>query len=708
MYSPNPTSRWLYGCMLFCLITWSGLAYATNARPGIGIEHIDNRTLEEYGDSTIYTHRLEFMADQTIISLSGGISGVFLCEYDRRIPPTFSLSEVIDSVVIDGSVVFPVTQAILDNIYIDPDLLTILVSNDALSLGRVMPGSEPGKTYEAVNMNGELYECDLSVFQEIKLRDPERLDSIKVLLENLLFPENVYYSPRVIDFGSGDSYPHFPYRDELTDLQYYLKPDSGINAFGAWNYAYPHFIYDAPVIAIIDGGFGWNSNLHPDVLRNIHPASKVGSFDQSNGWHGLYVTGVTAAAIKKSFRQGRSAKTLAPSDGGNPEWGPIEGDGISGVSPYSQYVLLNRKDETGYLEDYRYIIDSCAFVRILSISWAIFKDSYPPLEALIDILHHRRVLMFAGAGNQTLFHCTPFDALPGCDPRVSAVGSCQKRDSVVLSQSSNYGYNDFVAPGEFILTTGFSAKFPSEYDPDSIYYCYEKGTSLSSPIAAGVAALAMSENPSLDPATIRDIMAATCKKTDDWRVGAGRLDAGAAVFLAARSGNCDDVDGDANGDCFVNYGDVRFLIDFIFKGGPPPPVMNNADANGDCIVNIGDANYIFAYVYQDGPAPLPGCVGKGGSDGWNVISIQQNYPNPFNPTTKIEFSLPQPSEVGLEIFNITGQKVTTLINGPYGAGTHSITWDGRDSHGQNVASGIYFYHLQAEQFSATRKMVMLK
>jgi len=83
--------------------------------------------------------------------------------------------------------------------------------------------------------------------------------------------------------------------------------------------------------------------------------------------------------------------------------------------------------------------------------------------------------------------------------------------------------------------------------------------------------------------------------------------------------------------------------------------------------------------------------------------LSQNYPNPFNPVTEISFNLPEVVDVKLEIYNVLGQRVTTLVNGLTEAGIHSVTWDGSD-----VASGIYLYHLQAGNFVETKKMVLLK
>ena len=85
------------------------------------------------------------------------------------------------------------------------------------------------------------------------------------------------------------------------------------------------------------------------------------------------------------------------------------------------------------------------------------------------------------------------------------------------------------------------------------------------------------------------------------------------------------------------------------------------------------------------------------------FELSQNYPNPFNPSTKISFSIPQNSEVTLTIFNVLGQEVTKLVNGFMEAGNHTI-----DFNAAGFNSGIYFYKLEAGNFSEVRKMTLLK
>jgi hypothetical protein len=92
----------------------------------------------------------------------------------------------------------------------------------------------------------------------------------------------------------------------------------------------------------------------------------------------------------------------------------------------------------------------------------------------------------------------------------------------------------------------------------------------------------------------------------------------------------------------------------------------------------------------------------------NVVSMKQNYPNPFNPSTTIEFGIPKATKVSLRIYNIRGQLVKELINQRYEPGKYKTVWEGKNQLGKHVASGVYFYRLEAAGKCITHKMLMLK
>ena len=92
----------------------------------------------------------------------------------------------------------------------------------------------------------------------------------------------------------------------------------------------------------------------------------------------------------------------------------------------------------------------------------------------------------------------------------------------------------------------------------------------------------------------------------------------------------------------------------------------------------------------------------------NNVSLSNAYPNPFNPRTKIEYTLTNSEYVSLNIYDLKGSKVKSLINKYQTPGTMSITWDGSNDNGQLVAAGMYIYMIKTEEVSISKKMVLLK
>ena len=97
-----------------------------------------------------------------------------------------------------------------------------------------------------------------------------------------------------------------------------------------------------------------------------------------------------------------------------------------------------------------------------------------------------------------------------------------------------------------------------------------------------------------------------------------------------------------------------------------------------------------------GPSALP-----------DQFSLGQNYPNPFNPSTIIPYQLPVSTHVRLEVFNLLGQRIATLVDREQPAGFHSARWDGTDAAGRAVGAGVYLYRLVSGQTVATERMVLI-
>ena len=117
--------------------------------------------------------------------------------------------------------------------------------------------------------------------------------------------------------------------------------------------------------------------------------------------------------------------------------------------------------------------------------------------------------------------------------------------------------------------------------------------------------------------------------------------------------------------------------------------------------------------YPDADNPVAVSTSAMGIDGNETIpdefALNQNYPNPFNPSTQISFDVPQGGEhIMLNIYNILGQNVSTLVTGIMNPGTYTMEWNATDEAGNPVASGIYFYELRSSSFIARKKMLLIR
>ena len=170
-----------------------------------------------------------------------------------------------------------------------------------------------------------------------------------------------------------------------------------------------------------------------------------------------------------------------------------------------------------------------------------------------------------------------------------------------------------------------------------------------------------------------------------------------------------DVDGNGK----VDTHDVDIIKDILdgkepFKVG----VINaEADLNGDDEVTVEDKLIVEEAIRHLGAAPAPASI--------QVSLLRQetallaNYPNPFNPETWIPYQLAKPADVNISIYGVDGTLVRKLDLGHQSVGMYqhrnrAAHWDGRNAQGEPVASGVYFYSLTAGDFSATRKMLILK
>jgi hypothetical protein len=144
------------------------------------------------------------------------------------------------------------------------------------------------------------------------------------------------------------------------------------------------------------------------------------------------------------------------------------------------------------------------------------------------------------------------------------------------------------------------------------------------------------------------------------------------------------------------HGKVHLM--FLDDNSYGSSIQGAGDSNGGTMCYTAlDVDYNYYSVSADDIVPVvPSDLG-------------QNYPNPFNPDTSIDFKVNEATNISIEIFNIRGQKVTTLIDEDYTPGDYSVNWNGTDDRGQNVTSGVYLYKMKAGgRYTSTKKMILLK
>ncbi len=116
----------------------------------------------------------------------------------------------------------------------------------------------------------------------------------------------------------------------------------------------------------------------------------------------------------------------------------------------------------------------------------------------------------------------------------------------------------------------------------------------------------------------------------------------------------------------------------------------------------------FIFMVDDVEIDAPGGTPNQPEIAPAVSQLIGNYPNPFNPETRITFSTKDNGPVSIDIYNVKGQKVRSLLNENREAGNHSVVWNGKDDNGKNVASGVFFYRMKSGKYSSTKKMILMK
>ena len=155
---------------------------------------------------------------------------------------------------------------------------------------------------------------------------------------------------------------------------------------------------------------------------------------------------------------------------------------------------------------------------------------------------------------------------------------------------------------------------------------------------------------------------------------------------------------------FVPFADLAYYIDSLYQAG------------GNVVLDVNWT--VYANDGMDETEATNGPRSITFDAGWalgidddllpEVFALHQNFPNPFNPVTTIRFDVPEESHIRLDVYNILGQRVQTLVNGNMQPGFHVIRWNGTNDTGTPLASGMYIYRIHSSKFTAVKKLVLMK
>jgi hypothetical protein len=155
----------------------------------------------------------------------------------------------------------------------------------------------------------------------------------------------------------------------------------------------------------------------------------------------------------------------------------------------------------------------------------------------------------------------------------------------------------------------------------------------------------------------------------------------------------------------VGFADTTYYINYSWIGKESFLLAEIESTEDEQNPNFTQAEYVQFTTSTDGATALV-------DDDLMVLPkemiLHSNYPNPFNPSTTIRFEIPQAGTVQLAVYDLNGRLVSTLVNGALAAGSHQVTWNGRDGSGIGVASGVYIYRLQTMGKVQNRKLTLLR
>jgi uncharacterized delta-60 repeat protein len=233
-------------------------------------------------------------------------------------------------------------------------------------------------------------------------------------------------------------------------------------------------------------------------------------------------------------------------------------------------------------------------------------------------------------------------------------------------------------------------------------------TGNSDSIGTGLDYVTIKYNPNGDTTWVRRYNGPGNVDDRAWAIG---VDGSGNVYVTGKSGGSGSLDDYATIKYYPN-GDTAWVTRYNGpENGYDQAFSLALDSSGNVYVtgeSQGDGtDYDYCTIkYFQTSSDVKDESGDKGRPSEFVLS--QNYPNPFNPTTKIEFTLAKSDFATLQIYDLLGRKVRTLVSEELSSGYKSVIWDGKNDDGKDVTSGVYFYQLKAGDFSEPKKMLLLK
>jgi subtilisin family serine protease len=270
------------------------------------------------------------------------------------------------------------------------------------------------------------------------------------------------------------------------------------------------------------------------------------------------------------------------------------------------------------------------------------------------------------------------------------------------------------------------------------FYSYSNGTSVACPIAAGIATLIKSARPELTPFQIREALRSSGSQAllPNNELGWGVVDAYKAItYYGIVYSNTPIITTSSSEIKISTYIASRYTIDKnsvkLFYSSDNKNYFSVSMEQDEIWdeTNTGRYSAIVTNVTQDSPIYyyFTATDEQGerrhpfnAPENINVFGVEtiqempndyflyQNYPNPFNPSTEIKFDVKLKGHVKLYIYNSLGQIVNSLVERDMDAGTYRVKWDGLDQHGKKGSSGAYYYSIQVNSHTQTKKMLLLK